>query len=225
VAAPKLVVSVCRLSAAVFADFCWLFVAALNCECLMPPRQGPADDHYCGCGMPATATAASGDVAVSSASVVPTARCRECMCSVCCADCSSLARQECVCGVAIALSCPNKENHGYHGMIPSSLNFCSSSDSEDASPPPAKRPASSVLMCIRCGIKPFAQNRYSAPAVCITCDQHLWWLEQLREALKFFDKCNASDVFIRQHLTTDEVTHGILASAVDKATQTECEAE
>jgi hypothetical protein len=191
----------------------------------MPPRQGPAGYHYCGCDMPATASAASGVVTESSASVVPTARCRECMCSVCCADCSSLARQECVCGVADAPSCPDKENHCCHWMIPSPLNFCSSSDSEGASPSPAKRPASSVLMCIRCGIKPFAQSRYSAPAVCLTCDQHLW-LEQSRKALKFFDKCNESESFIRQHLTTDVVTQGILlASSLDKATQTQSEAE
>jgi hypothetical protein len=40
-----------------------------------------------------------------------TARCSECLCYTCCADCSTTARKECVCGYADAQSCPSKENH------------------------------------------------------------------------------------------------------------------
>jgi len=99
---------------------------------------------------------------------------------------------------------------------------CSLSESECDSPPPAKRSASTATVCIRCGIKPIARDRCNVLAVCLTCDQHMWWLEQSREALKFFDKCNATESFIRQHLLSADMTKQTLQSTrLDDATASE----
>ena len=56
-----------------------------------------------------------------------------------------------------------------------------------------KRPASTLKMCNRCGRKPIAQCRFSDLAVCWSCDQYLWWLNQSRAAQKFLDEFHASE--------------------------------
>jgi hypothetical protein len=60
--------------------------------------------------------------------------------------------------------------------LPPACNL--SHQQREESPPTAKRPASTLNLCIRCGRRPIAQSRYSDIAVCWECDQYLWWLEQ-----------------------------------------------
>jgi hypothetical protein len=65
--------------------------------------------------------------------------------------------------------------------------------SDEESPPSAKRPASTMYLCHRCGRSPIAQSRYSDLAVCWECDRYLWWLEQSRKAEQFLEEFNASE--------------------------------
>jgi hypothetical protein len=91
----------------------------------------------------------------------------------------------------------------------------STSHSDEESPPPEQRPASLLLLCHRCGWRPIAQCRYSDLAVCWSCDQYLWWLEQSREAQEFLDEFLASESGNRpkqlpsadHHITTADDVH------------------